>query len=258
VRLGPIPTGYRRWTGRGVEGFAWESAGDRLARLWCEGPSVYEWAAGQPRAKELVGRGPVYAVPAPTPGPDGRERWTVRRYRRGGVASLFLHDRYLGLGVSRPMRELAASQHARAAGIRTPAVVAGAVYSTPGFYRADLVTELVPDARTLGNEVFHARAQSPARSEQALTCAGRLVRGLARAGMLHVDLNAGNVLLDRRDAAWVVDLDRCGIYSGREARLGTSMLRRLERSLRKLSTIHGAALTPSQWECLHTGFQEGP
>lgn len=258
MRLGPLPTGYRRWIGRGVEGFAWEPARDGLETLWRGGPSVYEWAAAQPGRKQLIGRGPVYAVPAPTSGPDARSRWTVRRYHRGGVVSLFLDDRYVRRGTARPVQELVASEHARAEGIRTPAVVAGAVYPAPGFYRADLVTELVPDARTLGNEVFHARAQNLARSEQALTFAGRLVRSLARAGMHHVDLNAGNVLLDRHDSTWVVDLDRCSIFPGREDRLGATMLKRLERSLRKLSTMHGIVLTRSQWECLRDGFEEGP
>jgi len=256
VSLGPLPTGYQYWTGRGSEGFAWGPARDALEALWREGPSVYAWAERQPNRKELVGRGPVQAVPAALPGPDARPRWAVRRYRRGGMASALLRDRYVRLGAPRPLRELAASVHARAEGVNTPAVVGCGVYVSPWFYRADLVTELIPHARTLDNEVFHAGVRDAARAERALVGAGHLVRSLARAGVLHVDLNAANILLDREDSAWVVDLDRGRVSSRGERRMGAAMLERLERSLRKLSAVRGVPVRRGHWECLHAGFDQ--
>jgi hypothetical protein len=70
----------------------------------------------------------------------------VRHYQRGGAVGPILGDRYLSLGRYRPLCETVASLEARERGISTPAVVAGIVYPAGIFYRADLVTEEIPNA----------------------------------------------------------------------------------------------------------------
>jgi hypothetical protein len=61
-----------------------------------------------------------------------------------------------------------------------------------GFYRADLVTEHVPHARTLAATLL----QDDADLVGALASTGGLARDVAHAGVVHADLNASNVLLD--------------------------------------------------------------
>jgi 3-deoxy-D-manno-octulosonic acid kinase len=259
-----LPVGYRAAPHSAGDAFACEAAIDWLDAVLDEGPSVYAWAARKQVTVSLAGRGPVYVVTAPVAGPDGRQRWAVRHYRRGGAVGHVVRDWYWGVGRTRPLRELAASLRARDRGVRTPAVVAGVVYRVPGFYRADLVTELVPGARSLVRELFEGapeRGRPPADTAtavRALVRAGRMVRSLEQARLLHSDLNAGNVLLDDAGQAWVIDLDRCRAPTHRDRASGPAMLSRLERSLRKLGTAYGRPLSETEWEALRHGFAERP
>jgi len=220
--------------------------------------SMHNWASTADGAESMSGRGTVYSVPAPAAGPDGRMRWAVRHYHRGGWLASGLGDRYLRTGHTRPLRELWASVEARSRGIYTPAVVAGAVYRAGAFYRADLVTGLVPDAVDLAETVFCAN--SPHHDREALAATGRLLRDLQDARVLHPDLNAKNVLLVKegeRLRAHVLDLDRCTILPLDARPPSEAMRRRLERSLRKLGREHRKPLAESQWGALAAGFEAG-
>jgi 3-deoxy-D-manno-octulosonic acid kinase len=250
----------------GVTAFAAASALEWLRQAVADGGTLHGWAEAREHARELSGRGVVYAVPAPTPGPDRRPRWAVRHYRRGGALGPLLSDRYLAVGESRPVREAAAAATLRERGIPTPAVVAGATYGTGVFYRADLVTELVPDGTDLAAMVFGAQstgAGPPAATggaEDALRSAGRLVARMGSAGVEHADLNAKNILLTpgrRGPKAFVLDLDRCGVVTPGGPGRTKSMRRRLERSLRKLEGATGRLLRPSEWEALRDGVEGG-
>jgi 3-deoxy-D-manno-octulosonic acid kinase len=252
-----LPPGYEERSVGAVTGFAWAQALEWLELVLGQGLDLHSWAASREDAKPLVGRGPVHAIGAPAPGPDGRQRWAVRRYRRGGRVAPVLGDRYLGLGVPRPMRELLATTEARSRGILAPAVVAGAIYPAGPFYRANLVTELIPNARTLEALIFGSGGTPDA--SDVLRAAGRLVTRLEDAAVLHADLNAANVLLVRGDegsGARVVDLDRCRVFPVGAAPRGDRMRRRLERSLRKLAGGYGRPFTGAEWDALKTGYTD--
>jgi 3-deoxy-D-manno-octulosonic acid kinase len=136
-------------------------------------------------------------------------------------------------------------------------VVAGAVYRAGPFYRADLATELLPNARTLEALIFGSGGTPDASA--LLGHAGRLVAALERALVLHVDLNAANVLLVRGDeesGAQVVDLDGCVVFPLDARPFGALMRKRLERSLRKLGRRHGRPIASHEWEALRAGFEE--
>jgi 3-deoxy-D-manno-octulosonic acid kinase len=213
---------------------------------------LHEWAARQKGALRLEGRGAAHSVPAPCPGPDRAARWVVRHYRRGGAIAPLLGDRYARVGELRPVRELRASVEARARGVPTPAVVAGAVYPVALFYRADLVTELVADAVPLADVVFRSGSDATG----ALLRAGRLVHRLEEARVFHSDLNARNVLVGGVAEAWAVDLDACRVLDAHDGTIGVRMRKRLERSLKKLAAAHARPLTPAEWDALRCGMAE--
>jgi len=170
-----------------------------------------------------------------------------------------LDDRYFAAGESRPLAELRASVAARERGLRTPAVVAGAAYREGPFYRADLVTELVPDAPTLADVLFGS--EPPFDTCVLLGSVGQLVRELVKARVVHHDLNAGNVVVSSGPEGahpWVLDLDRCRILALHGPTPGHAMRRRLERSLAKLGVHHGRPLTALEWKALRTGYEERP
>jgi hypothetical protein len=249
-----LPEGYVAVRVGEVEGFACSAAAAWLESVLQGGRTVYEAAAGGPDVR--VGRAQVRVVAAGAAGPDGRGRWAVRRYHRGGAAARVLGDRHLRAGVGRPLRELRASVEARARGVRTPAVVAGAVYFATPFYRADIVTELVPDAPSLADVIFGGAARGAAG---ALAAAGRLVRSLEEARVLHADLSAGNIVVPLGGAgreAWAIDLDRCRVLPLEGRPPPGVMRRRLERSLRKLGHLHGRPLSALEWSALRGGWRE--
>ena len=252
-----LPPGYVGRSFRSAEVFAWEPAAEWLAGALREGRTLHRWAAAQNDAKPLVGRGTLYSVSAPVTGPDERERWAIRRYYRGGLMARLLGDRYLRSAIARPTKELWATVEARARGVPAPAVVAGAVYATGPFYRADLVTELIPGARTLEALIFGSGGAPDASA--LLGHAGRLVGLLERALVLHVDLNAANVLLIRGDeasGARVVDLDGCVVFPLDASPFGPPMRKRLERSLRKLARRYERPITEPEWDALRAGYEE--
>ncbi len=198
--------------------------------------SLYR-AALDSASQTLHGRGPVPVLT----NPDGvGPPWVVRRYYRGGLMRAF-GDRFLRAGRPRSFIEVENSAKMVELGFTTPRIVAGAVYPTGVLYRADLVTEFVPNARTLadvlfGNDESDAETDRDERRE-ALLCARHLIARLSKAGVRHRDLNAGNVLIAREAQqvhAILLDLDGCRVAGRSNPVDGGRLRRRLARSIRKL------------------------
>jgi 3-deoxy-D-manno-octulosonic acid kinase len=246
-----IPEGVERVDGRAGWGFAAPAAKELVAETLSRGSTLRAWAKGAPDTLLLEGRGPVYAVAAPTGG-----RWVVRPYHRGGaVAGPLLGDRHARVGVPRPVAEARASAAVLARGVPTPRVLAGAVYPSGPFYRADIVTQYIPASRDLAGALFPAAGEEHPDPLPLLEAAGSLVGRLARAGIEHRDLNARNILLVREGeapVAMLLDLDRCRVRPPGTRLSPRTMLLRLERSLRKISERRGRPLSGAEWNRLRS------
>lgn len=189
------------------------------------------------------GRGAVWYVR----GPFGHG--VLRHYRRGGLVGRVNRDRYWwhGEDETRSFREFRLLHEMARRGLRVPQPLA-AGYARDGlFYRADLLTALVPNVKTLAQRVA-ADFPSDATWE-------RLGATLARfhaEGVFHADLNAHNILLDPQQDAWLIDFDRGELR--RPARAWQrANLQRLQRSLHKI----GAAANPRHagaWDALVRGY----
>ena len=199
--------------------------------------SLYR-AARASANQTLQGRGPVPVVTHPEGvGPA----WVVRRYFRGGFMRAF-GDRFLRGERPRSFVEVENSTRIEALGFSTPRIVAAAVYPSGLVYRADLVTEFMPHARTLADELFRRTGPSDERTtgaqrREALARTADLIMRLSLAGVHHRDLNAENVLI-ARDAqhvhAILLDLDGCRVVGPGSPVDAGRLLRRLARSIRKL------------------------
>jgi hypothetical protein len=159
----------------------------------------------------------------------------VRRYVHGGAVGTLLGDLYWQRP-SRPLRELAATEAARRAGVIAPEVLAAAALPAgPLLYRAVLVTRALDGRRALGSALRDAGDAAARRAW--ITCAVRAVRRLHRAGIHHPDLNVGNVLVGARpeDDAALIDFDRARVGDAPVGRLAAALARRrLARSIAKL------------------------
>jgi hypothetical protein len=97
-------------------------------------------------------------------------------------------------------------------------------------YVAGILTERLPQTHSLAEFM-----EAGALDDTHWAAIGRTLRRFHDAGVHHADLAAGNILLDDRDAVWLIDFDR-----GRIRRPGAwrmTVLARLGRSLAKLAEI---------------------
>jgi 3-deoxy-D-manno-octulosonic acid kinase len=93
-------------------------------------------------------------------------------------------------------------------------------------YRAELITELLPDVQSLTAMLADGRMD-----DASWTAVGQCLRRFHDAGVQHADLNADNVMLGTGGAVWVLDFDR-----GRLREPGAwreRVLNRLARSIAK-------------------------
>lgn len=210
-------------------------------------PAVFDpdhWAG---RIAGRAGRGRGQALFLETgEGPQ----WVLRHYRRGGLPGRLIGDVYPWLGAerTRAFREWRMLAQLHAVGLPVPRPVAAGWRRAGPWYRADLITVCIPDARPLST----CLAAGVPVDWRAL---GALLARFHAAGACHADLNAHNLLLDARGAAWMLDFDRGRFRPPgpwREANLA-----RLERSLRKVAGEAGApAFDAAGWAALRAAYAE--
>lgn len=179
---------------------------------------------GRGRVAGLAGRHPVVLL-----GPPEREL-VLRRFTHGGLLRFLTGARFAD--PRRPFVELELSERLRAAGVRTPEVVAARARRASGLgWELALVTRRVSAARD-GGELLAAAARGalPACERQrALAAAGELVARLHALGFLHADLHPKNLLIDPDGEAWLLDLDRSRFESALDERQRAANLARLYR-----------------------------
>jgi 3-deoxy-D-manno-octulosonic acid kinase len=157
-------------------------------------------------------------------------QWVLRHYRRGGLIAKLSQDRYLWAGPerTRSFAEWRLLAKLRALGLPVPAPIAARYVRGLLTYRADLITELLPQTRTLADAI--TGHDLPEGQWQAI---GQTIAAFHRHGVHHADLNAHNILLAQRQPnVYLLDFDRGRI----EARGAWEqvVLARLHRSLEKV------------------------
>ncbi|HZN54905.1 MAG TPA: lipopolysaccharide kinase InaA family protein [Candidatus Polarisedimenticolaceae bacterium] len=210
------------------------------------------WRAASQAVSGGSGRGGTAVIEG-----AGGARWRIKLMRRGGRLASLWKDRYPS--ASRLVAILAASVEARARGIPTPRPIALAVEAGPsGLVRGAMAFEEVE-----GGEDLARRVIGRALTRDDLAAVMRAVRRMHDGGMLHPDLNLGNLLLRgaRPDASdvLVIDLDRARFVSGPVA-FGPrqAAIRRMERSCAKLTGVAGplGPGTEDLWYSLYAGGDE--
>lgn len=199
---------------------------------WLHGAT---WTAqGKVRA-DFGGRGQALWVDTPA-GPA-----VLRRFRRGGLVAAALQDRYLRLGVhhSRAMREFRLLARLVDRGLPVPSPLIASFEPCGLFYRAALMTRLIPQARQLAD-------LAPGLAMGDWSGLADTLTAFFEAGLVHPDLNARNILMDAQGRWFLVDLDRARLENRPVS--ADRMLARLERSLEKLGS---ADWRPGFEHCRH-------
>ena len=236
-----IPRDYSRFHVGATHVIAHESCVD-WAKSVLPGQTLYEWAAAQPDRHELGGRVPAYSVLLP-----GQERRVVVRHsHHGGLLGPLQGD--LFLPPTRAPYELLVSHLRAGLGVRTPLVVAIAVYPVRRLFRRSDVVSLELPGRDLGKALRDSPDADVRRGW--LESIAALIRSLTTIGAWHPDLNVGNVLLVENgpDAwdAYVLDIDRLQFSPPSDPTVRDANLDRLERSIRKLRARFGVGFDDAE------------
>jgi tRNA A-37 threonylcarbamoyl transferase component Bud32 len=212
--------------------------------------AVDGWESALAAGALASGRAPTVVIEAP-----GGARWRLKSMRRGGVAARLWRDRYPS--AARLVATLAATVEAKTRGVPTAAAVALLVQRGPGaLARGYMATEEIEPSEDLARCVRRGAADTA-----VLGATMAAVRQMHDRGVVHPDLNLGNVLLSRSaelaPEVWLVDFDRARCLEGPVPfALRQAAIRRLERSCAKLTGAPGAA-GPGSEDLWYTMYAAG-
>jgi 3-deoxy-D-manno-octulosonic acid kinase len=211
-------------------------------------PSAAVFSLGYWRSRAAVtgtapGRGSVWFVKAE------RGQWALRHYRRGGLVSRLIEDHYFWLGQDRvrSIVEWRLLQEMHAEGLPVPRPVA-AGYAREGlFYTCNLLTEKLPEARTLAVLLGASEVSDGLWSE-----VGRVIRRFHDGSIDHADLNAHNILINTKGQVFLIDFDRAQRRPPGAWQQGN--LSRLKRSVLKVCPASAAAEMEDGWRILQRSY----
>jgi len=175
----------------------------------------------------------------------------LRPFRRGGLIGKINSDLYMRFGAkySRAFREYCLLEWMHNRGLLVPRPVAARYVPSGMCYRADLITQRIPQARPLADILLQTPLTLPIWSK-----IGCVIRQMHALGVYHSDLNCRNILLDADMQVWLIDFDKC------RRRKGTGWQRcnlsRLRRSLKKEKTKQPALnWSDTGWAALLSGYE---
>ncbi|MCK6481547.1 MAG: hypothetical protein L6R43_15830 [Planctomycetes bacterium] len=231
-----LPAGYAVVREGGTVLVLREGHAGPLAAAGVADPEAAAAAAGG-EARTFQGRGKP--VSFPVPGSPGL-RVVARRYLHGGLLRGLTGGLFPGAG--RFLRELRLLDDLRREGAPVPEPLGIVVRPAgAGVARGWLLTREVPGCEDLRSLLLRLPPGDPAR-RSALREAGRAVRAIHDAGILHADLHVKNLLLPLAGGpATVLDLDGAERVEGGLSREQRAVqILRLDRSLVKLGAKSGA------------------
>jgi 3-deoxy-D-manno-octulosonic acid kinase len=176
----------------------------------------------------------------------------LRHYHRGGLFGKANKDKfvYAGMHKTRSFQELQILEYLRQNGLDVPYPVAGRVIKKGAFYRADIITELVPEAQEL-----HEMLKMHEIDDELWLQIGRVLRQLHNLNVRHDDINVKNVLVTKDKKVVLIDFDKCTKQDSGNWK--SANMARFYRSLIKQYNKHKRYyFAQSNWEMLQSGYAE--
>lgn len=155
----------------------------------------------------------------------------LRHYRRGGLVAKLIKQSYWWLGAekTRAWEEFKVMQYLANHHFPVPKPLA-AMYVRQGFfYKAALLTETIPQAKTLIECLKQREIHDyPDVAAKVAQC----IHQMHQLNVNHADLNAFNILLDEQARVYIIDFDKARIELA-QGQWCLDNINRLERHLQK-------------------------
>lgn len=170
----------------------------------------------------------------------------LRQYRRGGLVGALVKRSYLwtGLENSRPFSELKLLVELQRLPVNACKPYAARIIRNGLVYQAQLITEQVTQAQTLGDLLRSSQVSS-----QVLQVTAKVIRAMHDENIHHADLNADNILISNGEAV-LIDFDRGSVRTSTLLDWRGANIDRLRRSINKLQQRYGFEFSDDQWHCL--------
>ncbi|MBE8578955.1 3-deoxy-D-manno-octulosonic acid kinase [Vibrio sp. OPT18] len=174
----------------------------------------------------------------------------LRHYRRGGLLGKLVSDQYFFVGwqKSRSCQEFHLLNLLRSKGVNVPRPIAARAIKNGLFYRADLLSEKIPNAQDLV-----AILEQQSLASEAYYDIGIEIAKMHQAQVNHTDLNIHNILLDSSKRVWIIDFDKCTRMAGSTWKNGN--LERLKRSFLKEKVKRSIHWEEREFQCLLDGYE---
>lgn len=174
----------------------------------------------------------------------------LRHYLRGGLVSKISQDNYLfkSLQSCRSISEFNILYQLSALGLPVPAPAAAQVIRHGMSYKADLLTQRIPNAQDL------VQILKVTQDKQFYQTLGQTIALFHQQGVYHADLNIQNILQDVDKKFWLIDFDRAKRIKPKKA-WQINNLNRLKRSFEKEKIRFGIKWKESDWDILINSYQ---
>ena len=175
----------------------------------------------------------------------------LRHYRRGGLFGKLVKDQYWfsGWDKTRSAEEFQLLLTLIKAGVNVPRPIAARAVKVGRTYRADLLSERIPNARDLVSIL-----QERTLSKEMYKKIGHEIAKMHNAGVNHTDLNIHNILLDDKDKVWIIDFDKCRLAS--EGQWKERNVERLKRSFHKEYRTRNILWDENSFRSLIIGYHQ--
>lgn len=175
----------------------------------------------------------------------------IRHYMRGGFYGKLVKDCFLfrGWEKTRSFQEYQLLVYLTEMGINVPKPIAARAIKQGIFYRADLISERIPNAHDLVTLL-----QKQSLSSALYFKIGSEIGKMHRAGVNHTDLNIHNILIDDAHKVWIIDFDKCYRQSGDHWK--KSNIERLYRSFCKEQIKRKIYWKEEEFQSIYRGIVE--